>query len=786
MAFKRIKDWATSIISFRTGDVIPVDGPSGTAKMSKDSLLTETAQNALAGNVAPAFDPTRTSANAYKAGEKVAYDGKTYVFKVGHYGAWSSSDVYEDIDRGSFEKAFNQVLEVSIEGKNDTYTEVFYELPLEAGDALKIQVNDLWPVTNVTPSKNVVDFEVRYSDGTAQTLVTIAANAFTAFERIVIIKKNIAGLVVGVRCDAGYIAAPSFSVQTKEVIKGNSQQIKKMEEAFPHEYVVSSSVDVGGLTFRNLNLNYSGTELSSANCLLSDPFLSYGKTLQIKVNPGYEVLFGWYRNDRRASSDFVSLDGWKQITEVEKDNVEGASYVRIGVSPVNPSDPSTPVSIAGAGLEINFLDIQFLPASDKKTLDGYIGKVENDGVLLWEQGGIYDGKYTPAVRPERHSYNVRTKNAFYVDGSFMVGTSYVEGDTNYDLWIETFDENGNFIYSSSSSTGYRIFTRHNEWVKISVAVRNYASTLPIDQFESDKIVYPLIRKGSDILSTESSYDFSATGFSVSSAYNWIDDAIRGHNKVYAKKYELCKVYDNEYPINYYKLGNGSKKLFLLCGQHCTTSDPLDSIINAFRFVRDLCCNNVDSDFMKVLKMDYTIIILPLFNPYGLEHPSTGRYNYNQVDLNRDWKAATQPEVQAALSLISDFAPDILIDLHTTGTNLSVGDGNCWAEIGVQSYSDFQNGIINYFNKLYDAQAYARPIPSDDYDLGTLSGYGEHAGYISACVEVQPYNGKHPERHTAVTESMNYCYLINAIKFMHAVAFEEDFSFEWSPNQKSAL
>ena len=38
MLFKRIKDWATSITTFRTGDVIPVDGPSGTAKMSADKI----------------------------------------------------------------------------------------------------------------------------------------------------------------------------------------------------------------------------------------------------------------------------------------------------------------------------------------------------------------------------------------------------------------------------------------------------------------------------------------------------------------------------------------------------------------------------------------------------------------------------------------------------------------------------------------------------------------------------------------------------------------------------
>lgn len=45
LLLKRIKDWETSITSFRTGDVIPVDGPSGTAKMSKDDLLKAATEN---------------------------------------------------------------------------------------------------------------------------------------------------------------------------------------------------------------------------------------------------------------------------------------------------------------------------------------------------------------------------------------------------------------------------------------------------------------------------------------------------------------------------------------------------------------------------------------------------------------------------------------------------------------------------------------------------------------------------------------------------------------------
>lgn len=40
----KIKSLSTTITAFRTGDVIPVDGPSGTAKMSKDDLLLVTAK----------------------------------------------------------------------------------------------------------------------------------------------------------------------------------------------------------------------------------------------------------------------------------------------------------------------------------------------------------------------------------------------------------------------------------------------------------------------------------------------------------------------------------------------------------------------------------------------------------------------------------------------------------------------------------------------------------------------------------------------------------------------
>lgn len=58
LPLKRIKDWATSITDFRTGDVLPVDGLIGTAKMSKDDLLRVTAENTAASGLLPKFDIT--------------------------------------------------------------------------------------------------------------------------------------------------------------------------------------------------------------------------------------------------------------------------------------------------------------------------------------------------------------------------------------------------------------------------------------------------------------------------------------------------------------------------------------------------------------------------------------------------------------------------------------------------------------------------------------------------------------------------------------------------------
>jgi hypothetical protein len=92
--------------------------------MPKDSLLQQTAQNALAGNMAQAFDPTRDENYPYNAGEKVVYDGKTYIFKRNHYGAWNASDVVEYVSSELLDKVNYALLnggEIEYEGTENGY-----------------------------------------------------------------------------------------------------------------------------------------------------------------------------------------------------------------------------------------------------------------------------------------------------------------------------------------------------------------------------------------------------------------------------------------------------------------------------------------------------------------------------------------------------------------------------------------------------------------------------------------------------------------------------------------
>ena len=154
----RINALGNTATDFASDDYIALDGTTnGSRKMKNDSLLKVTAQNAIAGNVAPSFDPTRDNTNPYKAGESVTYEGKTYTFKVSHYGAWASADVEIRANNLTCHRVMSSAYlawsDMSISGTGWTSTGGGYQkrvclwkdnpLHLNAGDLFFIDVNKL-------------------------------------------------------------------------------------------------------------------------------------------------------------------------------------------------------------------------------------------------------------------------------------------------------------------------------------------------------------------------------------------------------------------------------------------------------------------------------------------------------------------------------------------------------------------------------------------------------------------------------------------------------------------
>jgi len=185
------------VTEFPADGCILVDSETnGPGEMSKDTLLTLTAQNALAGNVAQVFDPTRTSENPYKAGESIAYEGKTYTFKVDHYGAWSAADVDEK------PLAYQGM---GFVGKGSTFASVV--IPNVApGERYRLVLKtNSWKIDDTGSGQNFI-FAILSSDGSTTTNIfyVVRGNApQTSYEFV--IPSSCKSLIVGGRANAGEV-----------------------------------------------------------------------------------------------------------------------------------------------------------------------------------------------------------------------------------------------------------------------------------------------------------------------------------------------------------------------------------------------------------------------------------------------------------------------------------------------------------------------------------------------------------------------------------------------------
>lgn len=79
----------------------------------------------------------------------------------------------------------------------------------------------------------------------------------------------------------------------------------------------------------------------------------------------------------------------------------------------------------------------------------------------------------------------------------------------------------------------------------------------------------------------------------------------------------------------------------------------------------------DSVLARRFRSAFDLVIIPNLNPDGVEH-GHWRHNVRGVDLNRDWGPFTQPETQAAKTVIDEIdAPGLalFLDFHSTRRNV---------------------------------------------------------------------------------------------------------------------
>lgn len=131
----------------------------------------------------------------------------------------------------------------------------------------------------------------------------------------------------------------------------------------------------------------------------------------------------------------------------------------------------------------------------------------------------------------------------------------------------------------------------------------------------------------------------------------------------------------------YQTGVGDFKILLWSQMHGNESTTTKALFDLFNFL--------DSDAEEVIKWKskFTLHFIPMLNPDGAEFYT--RENANQIDLNRDFIALSQPESQLLMRVFNEIQPDFCFNLHDQRTIFGAGQTKNPATVSflAPSYND---------------------------------------------------------------------------------------------------
>ena len=314
----RIKDLETSITSFRTGDNIVVDGPDGTAKMSKDDLLKETADNAL--DSIHSLNDTATEDDLV-AGNYFVLDGSAGTKKL----------KAEDVAKRSVQDGLVNKIDGRTKSVSTASDAINVHVTIKKGDTFELLVSS-------SHSDGVFNVFAYYGNGNRDYDQLSGVTENVASKRVA--AKNY-HLIRFYRADRGYIAEGKVSVS------GIYQEFEVL------------SKEVNGKTHSNSSVN-DAVDVSAP--------IKAGETFELLAttsHTGQFSIFAYYGNGNR---DYDQLSGVFENKPAKY--VASRDYIKIRFyKPSRGYSAKCNVTIFGLSQEVNkaMLPVNILVIGDSFT-----------------------------------------------------------------------------------------------------------------------------------------------------------------------------------------------------------------------------------------------------------------------------------------------------------------------------------------------------------------------------------------------------------------------------------
>jgi hypothetical protein len=354
-----------------------------------------------------------------------------------------------------------------------------------------------------------------------------------------------------------------------------------------------------------------------------------------------------------------------------------------------------------------------------------------------------------------------------------------------------YDIYGNVVYRNGFLTNSAFIQNADDYFVRFIVAKSNDSAISVDGFNFSNVMIPLPSYNAHTYNY--GIDFNADNVKVADIYKHLHDLTFRHSN-YITETTLGMDASNEYEIRAYTLGNGSKKIFIVGGQHGSQSDPWDSVITITRFITQVAETTYDSAFVDKLRDEYTLYIVPMCNPYGLDHYNVGqnddtafiggRHNYNGVNLNRDWGVFSQPETTLVNALMVSVQPNAVLDVHTLGDFFNTGSssqrGRLYASSGdAVIRSNLSNTLASKVGKLYNCGL----VVENNTTATTLKQYAETTlGALGMTIECNWWVYGISRPHSAEIESANMSLLVNSIAMFVGKIEDTTYVYEKVPFQ----